>query len=247
MSDNPKTTSRRIVSAIGHLITAAFRTLGPAGLCAAVLFVFAGGLFTTRGLVRQFRKWSTPVRSSGGTSSITGFENKFQYQPLVVYDSDIKIFPWDEDGGTLFKKGTNAIVVPPRKKASIEFQYEGFAKYVVDIDISGDTVTTNSEGKITKVVLPSPHVDLDSITWTDSGKTNRWLFSEGTDDRWKEFYNDHLAQLISISILDTAEKDENLDLARKQTTELLNTMLGPWLSDPAKGINIVWTNAPPRQ
>ncbi len=97
------------------------------------------------------------------------------------------------------------------------------------------------------MVLPSPHVDLDSITWTDSGKTNRWLFSEGTDDRWKEFYNDHLAQLISISILDTAEKDENLDLARKQTTELLNTMLGPWLSDPAKGINIVWTNAPPSQ
>ena len=216
---------------------------GPLGTVVAILAALACLSLFARSAVRSFSQFVTPVivEESGGDAIIQKFEAKFQYKPLLVFDSDIIVLPSREEGGDILPNGEKT---PARKYARMELQYSGYAEYVVDLDISPENVKTNEEGKIVSIQLHRPRCPLSSVKWMDAADQDRWFKIDGTDDEWKEFYQMHVGQFVTACIHKNANTDANRRIAEKQTLNMVNAMIGTFIANPSIGVEIVWLDNP---
>ena len=126
----------------------------------------------------------------------------------------------------------------------METEYRGFAEYVVDLNVSPETLETNAAGKVVSIKLYRPRCPFESVKWTDATRTNRWRRIEGSDERWKKWYKEHEAQFIAASIHRNANTPENQQLAEEQTRRMVNSMIGDFAVDPKQGVEIKWLDNP---
>ena len=221
---------RKFFSSVWHWV-------GPLGCIVAVCVVLACVVFVAWGVVGFFSKMAThspPVIKAGGSAAIVKFEAKFQYKPLIIFDNDLIIMP-PEDGSITLRDGT---ALPDREFARMELQYSGYAEYVVDLDISSETVETNAEGRVVSVRLRRPRCSRDNVKWTHG--PNEWRKIEGSDDEWVEWYRDHEAQFVTASLHRNANTDENRKAAEEQTRRMVNALIGGFAVDPKQGVEIKW-------
>lgn len=214
--------------------------LGPLGTVVFALMALVGVTFILRSTVRSVSEFFTPkiIERVGGDAFIQRVESKFQYKPLIIFDSDILILPIK---GHALPNGQQ----PPDKEfAKMESEYRGSAEYVVDLNISPETLETNAAGKVVSIKLYRPRCPFESVKWIDALSTNRWHRIIGSDERWTKFYKKHEAQFITASIHRNANTPENRQIAEEQTQRMVNTMIGGFAVDPAQGVKIKWLDNP---
>ena len=214
--------------------------LGPLGTVVTVLVTLVGMTLILRSTVRSAWEFFTPkiTKRVGGDAVIQRVEKKFQYKPLIIFDSDILIMPLK---GHAMQDG---LQLPDEKYARMESQYRGYAEYVVDLNVSPETLETNTEGKVVSIKLYRPRCPVENIKWIDATRTNRWHRITGSDKRWCNFYKDQEAQFITASIHRNANTPENRQIAEEQTQRMVNTMIGGLAADPTQGVKIKWLDNP---
>ena len=153
--------------------------LGPLGTIVAVLAASVGVTFVLRSTVRGVSEFFAPkvIERVGGVAVIQRVDAKFQYKPLIIYDSDILILPLQNHA---LPDGTQP---PDESFAKMETEYRGFAEYVVDLNISQSTLETNAAGKVVSIKLYRPRCPFETVKWIDGTNTNRWRRIEGSDER----------------------------------------------------------------
>ena len=214
--------------------------LGPLGTIVAVLAASVGVTFVLRSTVRGVSEFFAPkvIERVGGDGVIQRVETKFQYKPLIIFDSDILILPLQNHA---LPDGTQ---LPDESFARMETEYRGFAEYVVDLNISQSTLETNAAGKVVSIKLYRPRCPFDTVKWIDATSTNRWRRIEGSDERWTNWYKEHEAQCITASIHRNANTPENRQIAEEQTRRMVNSMIGDFAVDPKQGVEIKWLDNP---
>ena len=212
--------------------------LGPLGTIVAVLAASVGVTFVLRSTVRGVSEFFAPkvIERVGGDAVIQRVDAKFQYKPLIIYDSDILILPLQNHA---LPDGTQP---PDENFAKMETEYRGFAEYVVDLNISQSTLETNAAGKVVSIKLYRPRCPFENVKRIPS--TNRWRRIEGSDERWKEWYKAHEEQFITASIHRNANTPENRRIAEEQTRRMVNSMIGDFAVDPKQGVEIKWLDNP---
>ena len=227
------------------MIKAIVSFLGPLGTAVAVLAASVGVTLILRSTVRSVSEFFTPkvTERVGGDAVIQRVETKFQYKPLIVFDSDILIIPCKELRDWPLPNYPK-MKLPDEKFAKMETEYRGFAEYVVDLNISPETLETNAAGKVVSIKLYRPRCPFENVKLMDAQSTNRWRMIKGSDKRWTKLYKDHEAQIITANIHANANTPENRQIAEEQTRRMVNTMIGDFAVDPVQGVEIKWLDNP---
>ena len=241
-NQNPSTATVSLKGSKLDRTISSILALGPLAVIAFVAVSCTTSLFAARYVFRGVSSWFTTETRTSVTASVEKVLPAFELKPLVVCDSGIGIVPRNRNGEPF--PGVSG-GLPSRDKAVLEFEYEGSAEYVVNLaNAKSEQVGDSSHPKV-RIEIDPPFVPNDSVAFSSAAKTDRYLATYGSDQKWRAWYLKNHHMFVFGAILQTAKSPELAKMAKEQTEVLVRGFVGALVNDPDKDVEIIWRDEQP--